>query len=194
MNFKDEYNELQKNIAPDAEFLDGLAKKMERQKQEQSAKRSRKKPIAIFVSAATVCAGAAAALIVVMNLPKPAPGPITSIVVAVNVDKINYTTGVFNNNDLFTDDKPVSEQLAQMLSDSETALYKSDENRFEPEDKMTDAQRTALAARIANSTETSSALGEKADYYMAVLKSGDVVKFRISGDVLSVNGRLYKIS
>lgn len=193
MNFKDEYNKFQKNIAPDAEFLDGLAQKMERQKQ-SSAKRSRKKPLAIFVSAATVGAGAAAALIVVMNLPKPAPDPINSIAVAVNEDKINYTTGVFADKELFTDDKPVPEQLAQMLSDSETILYKSDENRFETEDKMTDEQRNALAARIANSAETSSALGEKADHYMAVLESGDVVKFRISGDVLSVNGGLYKIS
>lgn len=194
MNFKDEYNELQKNIAPDAEFLDGLAQKMERQKQERTTKRSGKKPLAIFVSVAAVGAGAAAALIVVMNLPKPAPEPINSMVVAVNGDKINYTTGVFADKELFTDDKPVSEQLAQMLTDSGTALYKSDENRFEPEDKMTDAQRNALAARIANSAETSSALGEKADHYMAVLESGDVVKFQISGDVLSVNNRLYKIS
>lgn len=193
MNFKDEYNKLQKNIAPDAEFLDGLAQKMERQKQ-SSAKRSRKKPLAIFVSAATLGAGAAAALIVVMNLKNPAPDPINSIAVAVNEDKINYTTGVFADKELFTDDKPVPEQLAQMLSDSETILYKSDENRFETEDKMTDEQRNALAARIANSAETSSALGEKADHYMAVLESGNVVKFRISGDVLSVNGGLYKIS
>ena len=62
MNFKDEYNDLQKNIAPDAEFLDGLARKMELQKREQPVKRSRKKPLAIFVSAAAVGAGAAATL------------------------------------------------------------------------------------------------------------------------------------
>lgn len=194
MNFKDEYNDLQKNIAPDAEFLDGLARKMELQKREQPVKRSRKKPLAIFVSAAAVGAGAAAALIVVLNLPKPAPDPIHSIVIAVNEDKINYTTGVFADNKLFTDDKPASEQLAQMLFDSETVLYKSDENRFETEDKMTADQRDALASRISNSVETDSAFGEKADHYMAVLENGDVIKFRISGNVLSVNGSLYKIS
>lgn len=194
MNFKDEYNDLQKNIAPDVEFLDGLARKMELQKREQPVKRSRKKPLAIFVSAAAVGAGAAAALIVVLNLSKPAPDPIHSIVIAVNEDKINYTTGVFADNKLFTDDKPASEQLAQMLFDSETVLYRSDENRFETKDKMTADQRDALASRISNSVETDSALGEKADHYMAVLENGDVIKFRISGNVLSVNGSLYKIS
>lgn len=193
MNFKDEYNDLQKNIVPDAEFLDGLAQKMELQKRERSAKRSRKKPLAIFVSAAAVGAGAAAALIVVLNLPKPAPEPTHSISIAVNENKINYTTGVFADNDLFADDKPASEQLAQMLFDSETVLYKSDENRFETEDKVTAEQRNALASGISNSAETDSALGEKADHYMAVLQSGDVVKFRISGNILSVNGSFYRI-
>lgn len=193
MNFKYEYNKLQNNIAPDEKFLDGLAQKMELQKREQTQKRSRKKPLVIFVSSATVCAGAAAALIVVMNLPKPAPEPIHSIGIAVNENKISYTTGVFADNKLFSDDKPIPQQLAQMLSDNEAVLYKNDENRFESKDKMTAEQRNALAARIKDSTETNSALGEKAEYYMTVLESGDVVKFIVSGNVLSVNGSFYRI-
>lgn len=192
MNFKEEYKELQNNISPDADFLEQLAEKMEHRKQEQAKKQAnRKKPLMLFISAAVICTGAAAAAIVVLNIPKPQPAPIP---VVGNSDKLSYTVGIFAEKEVFSDDAPVPEQLSKMLSDSETVLYKNNENKFEFSDKLNSAQRTALSEKIKNAAETSSGLGKNIEYYMAVLESGDVVKFRISGDVLAVNEKIYKIS
>lgn len=190
MNFKEEYTELQNSIAPDAEFLEQLAEKMERQKQEQEKKQTnRKKPLMLFISAAVICTGAAAAMIVVLNIPKPQPEPFR---VVGNSDKLSYTVGLFADKKVFSDDAPVPEQLSQMLADGKTVLYKSDENKFEFVDRLNDAERTALSEKIKNAAENGSKLGKNIDYYMAVSENGDVVKFRISGDILAVNEKFYK--
>lgn len=191
MNFKDKYTKLQNNISPDADFLEQLARKMEQQKQEQEKKQTkRKKPLMLFVSAAVICTGAAAAMIVILNIPKPQPTPLR---VVGNSDKLTYTVGLLTEKEVFSDDAPVPEQLAQMLADSETVLYKSDENKFEFGDKTDGEQRKALSEKIKKAAETGSELGKNIEYYMAVLESGDVVKFRISGDVLAVKENFYKI-
>lgn len=189
MNFKEEYTELQNNITPDAEFLEQLAQKMDLQKQEQK-KTNRKKPIMLLISAAVICTGAAAAMIVVFNLPKTQPAPVH---VVGNSDKLSYTVGLFAEEDAFSDDTPVPEQLSAMLADNKTTLYKSDRNKFDIAGKMNDAQRTALSEKIKNAEETSSELGKNAEYYMAVSASGDIVKFRISGNIIAVNEKYYKI-
>ena len=184
MNFKEEYTELQNNIAPDAEFLEQLARKMELGK-----KRRRRKPHLIFISAAALGASAAAALIVIFNLPKPSPVPVKN----VTGSGFSYITGIFANKDYFSADIPVPEQLAQMLSESETVLYKSDENKFDRDDIQDEKQRVTLAERIKNAVETESELEKNADHYMMVLKNGDVLKFRISGSVLEVDDKFYSI-
>lgn len=181
MSFKEEYTELQNKIAPDAEFLEQLELKMERQKQR------RKKPVLFVIPTAAVCAGAAA-LIMFLNLPKPLPKP-----VYVGAEKFSYTVGLFANKDVFTSGTPVPEQLSQMLSDSETAVYASDENKFDPSGKLNDEQRKAVSEKIRSATETSAEPVKKTEYYMAVPENGDIVKFRISGDILTVNEKFYKI-
>lgn len=187
MNFKEEYTELQNNITPDAAFLEQLARKMELEK-----KRRRKKTRSIFVSAAALCTSAAAALIVIVNLPGPEPAPVKTD----NI-KFSYTVGLFTNNESFSTERPIPEQLAQMLSESETALYKSDENKFNKDCIQNENQRIALAEKIKYAREidsaTESAPGKSADHYMMVLDNGDVFKFRISGNVLEINDKFYRI-
>lgn len=202
MSFKEEYTELQNSITPDAGFLEQLARKMERQAQTQARSsekisphsdervNGRKKPIAFFISAAVIFTGAAAAMIVVLNLPKPQPSPVRVI---GNSDRLSYTVGLFAEKEVFSENAPIPEQLAEMLSEHDTVLYKSDENKFDFDDKLNDTQRSELSNKIKNASETDAELPQKAEYYMAVIPSGDVVKFRISGDILAVKEKFYKI-
>ncbi len=184
MNFKEEYAELQNNITPDAEFLEQLARKMELEK-----KRRRGKVRLMFISAATFCTSAAVALIVIFSLPKPSPAPVKTN----PVNKFSYITGIFANKEHFSADIPVHEQLAQMLSESETVLYKSDENKFGSDDIQDENQRIALSEKIRYAEETDLKLGKRTEYYMMVLENGDVLKFRISENVLAVNDKFYCI-
>lgn len=192
MNFKNEYAELQKNIAPDAEFLKQLEQKMELQQQQREKKQLRKRRTLILVPAlTTVCAGAAA-LTIFLNLPKrpqPAPIPVNT---ATNVN-FAYTTGVFGNENSLSDGESLPVQLAEMLSDSKTTLYKSGTNLFGYEDKLDDAARKALAEKIKAAHKTDSEAGENGDYFMMTLENGDVFKFRISKDILIAENNFYKI-
>lgn len=191
MSFKDEYNELQNNIAPDAEFLERLEQKMELQMQEQRKPKKSKRPLMIFISAATVCAGAAAALTVIFNRPTPAP-PV-HMAIKTDQNKISYTVGVFAESAVLSNDEKIPEQLANMLADENTVVYKSDKNKFEFEDKISDEQREALSERIRSSVATNSQPDQTAEYYMVVSENGDIVKFRIAGDILEAGEKYFKL-
>lgn len=191
MSFKDEYNELQNNIAPDAEFLERLEQKMELQMQEQRKPKKSKRPLMIFISAATVCAGAAAALTVIFNRPTPAP-PV-HMAIKTDQNKISYTVGVFAESAVLSNDEKIPEQLADMLADENTVVYKSDKNKFEFEDKISDEQREALSERIRSSVATNSQPDQTAEYYMVVSENGDIVKFRIAGDILEAGEKYFKL-
>lgn len=65
MSFKDEYDKFQRQIAPDKEFLERLAEKMDAEKK---VKKKRIRIGAGIVSAAAVCA--AAALMIIVNTGK----------------------------------------------------------------------------------------------------------------------------
>lgn len=183
MNFKEEYTELQNGIIPDAAFLEQLEQKMKQEK-----KRRRRKLRLFFISAAAFCTSAAAALIVILNLPKPHPAP-----VSINNNKFSYTVGIFANKENFSADRSIPEQLAQMISESETVLYKSDENKFDRDGIQDENQRRILSEKIRYAEETESKLGKPADHYMVVLENGDVLKFRISENILEINEKFYKI-
>ena len=195
MSFKEEYNDLQKNIVPDAEFLDKLAQKMEQAQSEQKKQKQRKSKMPLFISAGAVCVSAAA-LLIIFNFPNSRRANIdvdANAAANTNGDKVSYSTGIFDNGKIFSDDKPIPEQLSQILEDSETVLYENSENKFEYSDKLSDKQRLNVAAQIRNAAETEKQLGDNIKYYMAVTKNGDVFKFRISGDILEIDEKLFKI-
>ncbi len=196
MSFKEEYNDLQKNIVPDAEFLDKLAQKMEQAQSEQKKQKQRKSKMPLFISAGAVCVSAAAALLIIVNFPNSRRANIdvdANAAANTNGDKVSYSTGIFDNGKIFSDDKPIPEQLSQILEDSETVLYENSENKFEYSDKLSDEQRLNVAAQIRNAVETEKQLGDNIKYYMAVTKNGDVFKFRISGDILEIDEKIFNI-
>lgn len=189
MNFKDEYSKMQNEIKPSAVFLEELARKMEAGEQPRQRKRSAKR-VVFPVSTAAAVAAAAAALVVMLNVKTPAPIPIKT---AVNI-KFSYTVGEFAESGVFSDDISVPVQLAQILADSETRVYKSDRNSFDESGRLNDEQSRALSERIGAAFETSAELEKKTEHYMAVTADGDIVKFRVSGDVLEVDGKTYSFS
>lgn len=192
INFKSEYAELQKDIAPDAEFLEQLAQKMELQQQQLEKKQLRKKRTLFLVPAlTTVCAGAAA-LAIFLNIPKRTESTPFNVNTEANVN-FAYTTGVFGNENSLSGGDTLPGQLAEMISDSKTTLYKSDTNTFDYEDKLDDAARRAVAEKIKAARKTDSEAGKNGDYYMMTLENGDVFKFRISKDILVAENNFYKI-
>lgn len=196
MSFKDEYTRMQSDIKPRAEFLEDLARQMEQARQnpaEPLPKRKSPMKLRTFIIAAGAVTAAAAAAAVFAFAPsrgRPAPLPIKDTTVT---NKFYYNTGSFGNKTGFSDSKPVPVQLAEMLSDSKTVLYKSNTNKFDYEDRVDDGSRMALAERIKNAAKTDPGAPEGGDRYMMTLANGDVFKFGISKDILEVENNFYKI-
>lgn len=192
INFKSEYKELQKSIAPDEEFLRRLAREMEHQKQQREIKQSRKKRALVLVPAlATVCAGAAA-LTIFLNLPKRTKPTPFEVNAAADV-KFAYTTGVFENETSLAGGDALPTELAEMVSQGGSALYKSGTNTFDYDDRLGDSERAALAKKIRSAQKTDKKAADGGDFYMLTLENGDVFKFRISDDILIAENNFYFI-
>ena len=114
---------------------------------------------------------------------------------AVTADKIGYVTGIFSEEEIFQNERDIPKQLAQILSEENTVLYKSDKNTFDYDGKQEKEARENLASAIENAVETEELPeGGSTDYYMAVDENGNVVKFRISGEFLIIGEKNYKLS
>lgn len=188
MSFKNEYSLYQQNITPDENFLDALAGKMERQKQN-----NRKKVLIPILSTAALC-GAAAAVVLIFNIGGFAMNPPNQIDVDLGTDKINYITDIFSEKDIFEDCGDIPKALSEMLLKEDTAVYKSDKNTFDYDGKQDRDSIEALALKIGTASETSDSSNSAAVYYMAVDNEGNVIKFTVSGDILVVSGKSFKLS
>lgn len=189
MSFKNEYDKLQRQIAPDEEFLERLAEKLEDEKQVKK-KRNKARLRAVILSASAACAAAAAALVVIVNRPhSPIRDP---DILGVGADKINHLDGLFLPSEIEADAVSPAE-LADVLSDESSTVYGSEKNIFDFEDRLSAEQRRELARRIENARAVSSGSGGSAEYYMAVSKSGNVVKFSISENILVIGDKRYEI-
>lgn len=182
MSFKDEYDKFQRQIAPDKEFLERLAEKMDAEKQVK--KKRIKIGVGVF-SAAAVCA--AAALIIVVNTGKT-PEPFPDII-GVGADKIEYVEGLFPYDSSASGDIA---ELAEILADSETTVYGSRNTTFDFDDKLDETEKNALAEKLRNAVPTDEAPNGGAMNYMASY-DGKVVKFSVTGDILSISENNFKI-
>lgn len=182
MSFKDEYDKFQRQIAPDKEFLERLAEKMDNEKQ---VKKKRIKIGAAAASTAALCA--AAALVIVVNTGKtPEPPP---DIIGVGADKIEYVEG------LFPFDGQVSEditELAEMLADPETTVYGSPNTTFDFGDRLDDTARNALAEKLRKAVPTNDIPNGETTNYMAS-HDGKAVKFTVTGDILTIGENNFKI-
>lgn len=189
MSFKNEYDELQRQIAPDEEFLERLAEKLEDEKQVKK-KRNKAHFRAAILSASAVCAAAAAAFVIIVNQPH-SPGRDPDIL-GVGADKINHLDGLFSPSEIEAGAVSPAE-LADVLCDESSTVYGSEKNTFDFEDRLSAEQCRELARRIENARAVSSEPGGSAEYYMAVSESGNVVKFSISGNILVIGDMRYEI-
>lgn len=174
MSLKDKYNAAQSQIIPDEDFINALESKL------NAAKKHKKRaPIRLLAPIGAVCA-AAAAVVIAVNANKTVPKPIP---VKNGVDSgISYSTGVFSNSGAaFTDDEPLNNQLAALISAEGAVLYESTESTFSFDDKTTDERRAELAERISRAKETYAPSNGETVYYM-VSSGGTVVKFEITCD------------
>lgn len=189
MSFKDEYNELQRQIAPDEEFIERLAEKLHDEKQEKK-KKSKVRFRAVILSSAVGCAAAAAAaLVIIANIPRSDP---PSDILGVGVDKIDRLDGVFiSSGSEIVAVSPA--ELAEILADENSTVYRSDESTFDFDDKTDREHCRELARRLENAVETSSEPSVSVKYYMAVSESGNVVKFSVSGNVLTIGDKRYEL-
>lgn len=189
MSFKNEYDELQRQIAPDEEFLERLAEKLEDEKQVKK-KRNKARFRAVILSASAACAAAAAALVVIVNQPhSPERDP---DILGVGADKIDHLDGLFSPSEIEAGAFSPAE-LADVLSDESSTVYGSEKNTFDFDDKLDPERCRELAQSIRNARETSSEPSGSTEYYMAVSESGNVVKFSISGNILVIGDKRYEI-
>ncbi|MDE6031222.1 MAG: hypothetical protein K2G32_06360 [Oscillospiraceae bacterium] len=187
MSFKEEYGEYQRQIAPDEEFLERLAEKMDDEKQVKKKNRAVLRRVSFCASA--VCA-AAAAFIITFNL---SHGSVDKPdIVSVGADKIDYREGLFSSGAEETGSVSPAE-LAEILAAEETVVYGSEKTVFDFDDKLNDEQKRELAQSLADAEETTAELGGSAEYYMAVTESGRVIKFSVSGNILEIGDIRYEI-
>lgn len=194
MDFKREYSDMQEKIKPRAEFLEQLEYKMNVEKEAQRLKRKKARPL-VFLPIMGTVAAAAAALTIFVNLPRsnPRPEPVDPAPVNAADVKLPYATGVFGNKDSLSDGDELPRELAEMLSQNGTALYKSGTNTFDYDDLVDDSEREALAEKIKSARKTDGEGSEPCDYYMMTLENGDIFKFRISEDILEFGNNFYKL-
>ena len=187
MSFKNEYDELQRQIAPDEEFLERLAEKLEDEKQVKK-KRNKTRFRAVILSASAACA--AAALVIIVNQPHSLERD--PDILGVGADKINHLDGLFSPSEIESGAVSPAE-LADVLSDESSTVYGSEKNTFDFEDRLSAEQCRELARRIENARAVSSEPVGGAEYYMAVSESGNVVKFSISRNILVIGDMRYEI-
>ncbi len=187
MSFKDEYSELQQQIAPDEEFIERLAEKLQDEKIKKKKNKARFR--ALILSSAAGCAAAAAALVIIANIPRPDPTP---DILGVGANKIDRQDGLFISSEI--ENAAVSPaDLAEILANENSTVYCSNESTFDFDDKLEREHCSELARRFENAAETSSEPSGDVKYYMAVSESGDVVKFSVSGNVLIIGEKRYEL-
>lgn len=189
MSFKDEYNEFQRQIAPDEEFLERLAEKLQDEKSKKKKNKSRFR--AVILSSAAGCAAAAAAIVIIANRPQPQPDPNPDIL-NVGADKIDYWDGLFISPEIESAALSPAD-LAEILANENSTVYCSNESTFDFDDKLEREHCHELARRFENAAETSSEQSGEVKYYMAVSESGNVVKFSVSGNVLIIGDKRYQL-
>lgn len=187
MSFKDEYNELQRQIAPDEEFIQRLAEKLQDEKSKKKKNKARFR--AVLLSSAAGCAAAAAALVIIANRPRPDPPP---DILGVGADKIDHQDGLFISSEIEIITVSPAD-LAEILESENSTVYRSNESTFDFDDKLGREQCLELAKCFENAAETSSEPSEVVEYYMAVSESGNVVKFFVSGNVLIIGDKRYTL-
>lgn len=189
MSFKDEYKQLQRQIAPDEDFIERLSEKLQKEEVKKKKNKSRFRAVTISVTAA--CAACAVALVIIIGRPQRTLTRDPDIL-GVGAEKIDRVDGLFTS--FGAQSGTVSpEELAQILSDKDSAVYGSEKETFDFEDKLDTEKRRELAERIANAEETFSEPSGKATYYMAVSKDGKIVKFSVAGNVLTISDKRYLI-
>ena len=189
MSFKDEYEKLQQQIAPDREFIERLSEKL-RNEEQVKKKKNKTRFRAVILSASAACAAAAAALVIFLGRPQAViPDP---DILNVGADKIDRTEGLFTPSG--TQSGTVSPaELYEILSDENSTVYGSEKEIFDFDDRLDIEQCRELADRIKNAEKTSSEPSGKAAYYMAVSESGEIVKFSVTGNILTIKNIRYMI-
>lgn len=193
MSFKEEYSRYQQQIVPDKEFLNGLTEKMERQKQQNQRRKTKAR--ALIISAAALGCGTAAAVMIAANIGGTAVKPPDHAnVAAVSESKIDYVTGIFSEEEIFQSEDDISKKLSEILSEEGTVLYKSDKSTFNYEDRQEKETVNALALRVKSAENTEEPADGDTEYYMAVGKEGNVIKFTVTGNILEIKEKKFKLS
>lgn len=189
MSFKDEYEKLQRQIAPDEKFIGRLTEKLQKEKQIKKSK-NKARLRTIILSASATCAAAAAALVIVVS--RPAAVTRDPDILNVGADKIDRIDGLFTPSGAMPDTVSPAE-LADILYDEDSTIYGSEKTVFDFDDKLDYDRCRELAARVANAENTESAPNGRAVNYMAVSEDGKIVKFSVSGSILEISGVRYAI-
>lgn len=190
MSFKDEYEKLQRQIAPDNEFIERLSEKL--RNEEQTRKKKKKIRFrAVILSASAACAAAAAALVIFFAGPRHELIRDPDIL-NVGADKIDRIDGLFTPSGA-SGGRVSPTELYEILRGENSTVYGSGKETFDLDDKLSAEQRRLLAERIKNAEETSSEPSGKTEYYMAVSESGEIVKFSVTKNILTIKDARYAI-
>ncbi len=199
MNFKDSYKKDNEKIVPDAAFLEKLANEMENAKAEQ--KRNKMKKIRYISSAAACLLVVVGGILIYSNSNNNVPmtddsqGGSSFTIKAGKNDNNSKGNNIFKDNTWYDEDMSEVQIYSEFISkisnnDDLNKLYQSDAETFEDNDLVDEKEISELISRIKNADmfENKAEL-EKPVNYMAVLNSGDVIKFSIYDDsYVKING------
>lgn len=105
---------------------------------------------------------------------------------APSVDGLSVCSTYPNDNDTSYEDNTnisaestLPERISRLLAQDGTVVYKSRENRFGDEDRLSEAEIAELAEKVIAAVPADGAADKDAYWYMAMSEDGDIVKFLI---------------
>lgn len=115
----------------------------------------------------------------------------------LGVDTAEYMQSVLpSDKKIFDSDKPVPEQLSQILLSDDVRVYKNNSLKFTMSENRVDQEELPeLSEKIKNAQETEAETeeDEAITYYLILFDDRRMVNFSLSETALEINGKKYKI-
>lgn len=177
MNFKDHYQMENNEVHPEPEFLEQLAFQMKREKIKV---RRRKQMLA---SAGAVAAAAAICVIALHgnNLLKLQDGKeLNQMADAATDERADQTISQSDWQEQSASETEAFEVLQELLNEDEIeTLYCAKEAEWDEEDILSQSETEDLQEELKDAQEVKASVSGECFYYMAVFKSGKIIKFEI---------------
>jgi len=123
------------------------------------------------------------------------PSPSSDIYDMLGIDTSEYMENILPSNEkIFNFDKPIPEQLSELLLSDNVRVYESNSNHFVMADgEINEETLTEISRKIKNAEETETEEGETNMHYLILFYDRRTVNFSLSETALEIYGKKYHL-